>query len=527
MLGELFRRLKARPALRRSVAADRLMDAQRWPEAEAALEALVRTDASDVAAWNRLAYAVAMQGRLDDAAEVCLRAARFHPDDPAAYANLGNIRREQNRLDEAARCYEQALARDARLAEVHYALGNVQRQAGRSVAAVEAYRNALALEPERAETHAYLGKALADSGQQGQALPCFRRAVELRPHFPEAWNALGLGLWMMLRIPEAEVALRRALEQDPQFTDAKVNLALLLMLQGNYREGFPFYETRLDGNAQLASLEGVPRWHGEPLRGRPILLWDDEGLGDAIMMLRYASELHARGAGKVTLSCSPALLRIASRAPGIDEVVPKSGSVTLGGRAVHSPLGSLPLAFGTRPDCVPSTVPYLSVPEALKAQWRDKLAALSGLRVGLVWNGSSIYKRSALRNIPLERFRPLGGLPGVQLISLQKGDAAAEARSFRGLIMNYIDECADLLDTGALVESLDIVVTVDTSVAHLAGALGKPVWLLNRFESEWRWGLEGDRSPWYPTLRIFRQHALGDWDTVIARVASALEVLRK
>jgi tetratricopeptide (TPR) repeat protein len=522
MLGELIRRLRKRPAQRERELADRLIGEGRWREAQATLESVLQKDVADVGAWNLLAYAVAMQGRLEDAAEVCLQASRRHPADAAAYANLGNIRRDQGRLDDALACYEQALARDPALAEVHHALGNVHRQAGRNAAAIRSYGQALALEADRAESHAYLGKCLADDGRHEQALACFRRAVELRPHFPEAWNALGLGLWMALQISEAEAALRRAVEQDAGFTEAKVNLALLLMLRGNYAEGLPLYEARLEGHPQLVPLQGVPRWRGEPLRGRTLFLWDDEGLGDAMMMLRYASGLRAKGARKVVLSCSPGLLRLAASAPGIDEVLPRAGRIALGADAVHCPLGSLPLVCETRIDSVPHAVPYLSVPGDLKAAWQDRLAPFSGRRIGLVWNGSSVYKRSALRNVALAAFRPLAQLPNVTLFSLQKGDAAAEAREFAGLVTQPIDDCTDLLDTAALIEALDIVISVDTSVAHLAGALAKPVCLLNRYESEWRWGLEGERSPWYPTLRIFRQQAPGDWNGVIARIASAL-----
>lgn len=507
---------------RRRELADGLIRQGQWLQAQQVLEGVVRSPASDATAWNLLAYTLAMQGNLDQAARVCLEAARLHPTDPAAHANLGNIRRDQNRLEEAVACYERAIALDPKLAEVHRALGNVHRQLGRRSAAIASYRTALALEPSQADSHAYLGKLLADEGGHEEALACYQRAVELQPRFAEAWNALGLASWMMLRLPEAERAFRQAVEQDAQLVDAKLNLALLLMLRGNYEEGLPLYEARLHGHPQLAALAGVRRWQGEPLSGETLFLWEDEGLGDAMMMLRYAAALRAKGSGKVVLSCSQPLLRLAASVRGVDQVVLNTGAVQLGNAVVHCPLSSLPLALATRVDSVPRDVPYLAVPQQLKAVWKERLAALSGLRVGLVWNGSSIYKRSALRNIPLEAFAPLASVPNVHLVSLQKGEAALEAKRLPGLITSHIEECGDFLDTGALVEALDIVVSVDTSVAHLAGALGKPVWLLNRYESEWRWGLEREDSIWYPTLRIFRQQRHGDWAEPIGRAAAAL-----
>ena len=522
MLGRLIRRLTGRAAPPAGELAERLIAERRWPEAQAALEEHLRLDEKNLPAWNRLAYVLAMQGHLDEAATACERAVRLDPADAAAHANLGNVRRTQNRLDDAATCYAKALELDPRLPEVHHALGNVHREAGRSRAAIDSYRRALALEPDRADTQAYLGKLLMDEGQMAEALACYRRSVELHPEFPEAWNALGLGLWMSLRMPEAEAALRRALEQDAKFTDARLNLALLLMLLGRYEEGLRLYESRLEGNAQLAAFESVQRWNGEHLSGGTLFLWDDEGLGDAIMMLRYARYLHAKGAQKVVLGCTPALVRLAATAAGIDEVVPKTGAIAFGADTLHCPLSSLPLAFGTLVGSVPSDVPYLSVPSELKTAWAAQLAPVAGVRAGLVWSGSSIYKRSTLRNVPLDTLAPLASVPGVRLISLQKGEPAAEASRLPGLITQPIEECTDLLDTGALIEALDLVITVDTSVAHLAGALGKPVWLLNRYESEWRWGLEREDSIWYPTLRIFRQQRHGDWREPIARIAAAL-----
>jgi hypothetical protein len=249
-----------------------------------------------------------------------------------------------------------------------------------------------------------------------------------------------------------------------------------------------------------------------------LLIWTDQGLGDAIMMMRYFPMLKDFGFRKVVVSCEDALVRVMQSLPGVDEVVAR-GQLKVN---CHFPMGSLPLLFRTRVDTIPNKIPYLSVPEGLKRKWADRLAAVGPPRVGLVWAGRKNNPKDPLRSVRLEKFSPLLDISGIEFFSLQKGEAAGQIEATGFKLIDYMDDCGDLLETAALVENLDLVVSVDTATVHLAGALGRPVWLLNRFESEWRWMLDREDSPWYPTMRIFTQPRGGNWSDVLVDVASAL-----
>jgi glycosyl transferase family 9 (putative heptosyltransferase) len=267
----------------------------------------------------------------------------------------------------------------------------------------------------------------------------------------------------------------------------------------------------------------TPRWQGEPLPGKTLLLWADQGMGDCIMMMRYLPEVKARAAGRIVVQCPLALERMFRAMPEVHDVIGPVGVPGVLDR--QCPIMSLPFVFGTRLGTIPHKVPYISIPGDLDEQWRARLASVAAPRVGLAWAGRKGLPRDELRSVPLRRFAALFDIPGVRFVSLQKGEEARQIRDTGCKIHDLMDQANDLLDTAALLRQLDLVISVDTSVAHLAGALGKPVWLLNRLESEWRWMLEREDSPWYPTMRIFRQDALGDWDAVIARVATALRAL--
>jgi hypothetical protein len=304
------------------------------------------------------------------------------------------------------------------------------------------------------------------------------------------------------------------------------------LLHGDYETGLQLLESRLEPDAlddpaydgMRAATRGMmetPRWRGEPLPGQTLLLWADQGMGDSIMMMRYLPEVRRRTGGRVIVECQPPLERIFRAMPEVNEVV-LTGTAASRDFHLQCPMMSLPFVLGTRLATIPDRVPYIPVPDDLVDRWRGKLGRIGAPRVGLAWAGRPALPKDALRSVPLRRFAPLFDTPGVNFFSLQKGDEARQVRETAWKIHDFMDEAGDLLDTAALVGHLDLVISVDTSVAHLAGALGKPVWLLNRLESEWRWMLEREDSPWYPTMRIFRQHSLGDWEPVILRVASAL-----
>jgi hypothetical protein len=299
-------------------------------------------------------------------------------------------------------------------------------------------------------------------------------------------------------------------------------------LAGRFEEGWKEHEWRWKTKQMSGGVRdfSAPLWRGEAIEDRVILLHAEQGFGDTLQFCRYVS-LIASGA-RIVLEVQAPLVRLLSRLPGIREIVARGDR--LPSFDLHCPLLSLPHAFGTTLDTIPRATPYLAADSAQAADWRERLAGLDGLLVGLVWAGGQRLGRPGLaarRSIALNTLAPLGEVSGISFISLQKGEAAAEATNPpRGMALhNFIGDLHDFADTAALVDGLDLVISVDTAVAHLAGALGKPIWLLNRFDTDWRWLLDRDDSPWYPQLRQFRQPSPGDWNSVIYRVRDALQLL--
>jgi hypothetical protein len=334
-------------------------------------------------------------------------------------------------------------------------------------------------------------------------------------------------------LAEAEKAYLQALTLRPDNESMLFHLSLLYLLQGRFEEGLKLYENRFDGaearffrttKAQFKELQGLKRWEGESLNGKSLLILTEQGAGDIIMMMRYLPLLKERGAKRLVVWCEPSLRRLFQSMSVVDEVVSLNEPLTIDGLDFYCPIMSLPRIFQTRLESIPDNVPYLIVPDEMKKPWRVRLDSTRGLKVGLVWAGSGLHLRDQ-RSIPLRKFSPLTAIEGVQLVSLQKGEPAEQLKETGWNCPDWMEMCDDFLDTAALVAELDLVISVDTSVAHLVGALGKPVWLLLRFESDWRWLLDREDSPWYPGMKIFRQTDPGEWDAVIIRVAAGLAIL--
>jgi hypothetical protein len=303
---------------------------------------------------------------------------------------------------------------------------------------------------------------------------------------------------------------------------------MLLLLRNDLEEGFRLYESRFRSFARTFTgsrglhdrLKDQPSWQGEALSGKRVLVWTEQGMGDSIMMIRYLPMLKERGAEMVTVFCDPALKRLIESVSGVDRVVcdPMSDlEMTLD---LHCPIMSLPFLLHTTRESVPHDIPYLVVPEDIRNQWRTRLSGVSGFKVGLVWAGGGTLRDDAKRSIAPEKLAPLTKVDGVQVISLQKEKVGTQLG-----IPDWMDDCDDFMDTAGLIENLDLVISVDTAVAHLSGALGKPTWLLNRFQSEWRWGIAREQSDWYPSMRIFSQHQDSDWRAVINVVAEELKLI--
>ena len=468
-------------------------------------------------------------GQFQRAENLIGRALALNAANAPAHNNLGNVHLARGRTDEAVASYQRAIALQPDFADAYVNLGSVLAKEQKLDDAAACYRHGLAAAPQSASLHLGLASVLTDRGMLAEAETGFRRALALKPDYPEAHNGLGTALLASGRADEAVQAFRQALAGRPGFARARFGCALALLMTGNYAEGLPLYEARFEEanaaqRARLAELQHVMRWQGGEAPGGKLLVWADQGIGDMLMCARYLPLLKQRGFEKVLVESGQPLVRVLRAVPGVDDVVPQGNRLPLGEFDWHCPMGSMPLAFSTRLDSIPR-VPYLTVPDGMSQEWRARMERLGqdGLRVGIAWAGRADFPRDALRSIRLERFAPLFEGTGTVFFSLQKGEPASQLAQTGFAIHDWTGDCKDLLDTAALIEQLDLVITVDTAIVHLAAALGRPTWLLNRFESEWRWMLGREDCAWYPTVRIFRQARPGDWRNVMDRVAAALK----
>ena len=456
-------------------------------------------------------------------AEECYRNALvLRPEDAESHNNLGMVFQLQGRFDEAEACFHKALESENEFAEAFCNLGDTLRALGRHDEAEAYCRSALALKPDYPGALSSLAAVLRARADLDGAENCGRRALALDPRYIGAHINLGLILDERGRLAEAEACYRSALELDPNSAAAQFNLSTLLLLRNNLKEGFQLYESRFRALIPRSKVhdrfKDYPSWHGESLSGKRILVWTEQGIGDSIMMMRYLPMLKQRGAGMVTVLCEPSLVRIMGAMRGVDRVMchaPPDFEINFD---LHCPMMSLPyLSETTSSEAIPREVPYLVVPEDIRNRWGTRLRGLSGIKVGLTWAGSKTLRVDAKRSIDPRELAPLTEIDGVQLISLQKEKEGVQPR-----ILDWMDEADDFMDTAGLIENLDLIISVDTAVAHLSGALGKPTWLLNRFHGEWRWGIARPESDWYPSMRVFSQQQASDWRSVINVVATEL-----
>jgi len=495
-------------------------------------------------------------GRLE-AAEAAYRAIlALAPDDPDALHLLGVLASQTGRADQGVELIRRAIAAVPGNAEFHANLALALRKAARLDQAIGAYRRATELAPDRPETWFNLAKACLDQGEFEPAVLAFRRALTLRPAYPDAENNLGVALtrlgdldgalaayqralaldashvttsgnlaatlYNLGRIDEAIAMARRAIALDDGCAEAHLALGASLLISGRFAEGWPEYEWRWKalGLPPGPSPDPPPRWDGSDPAGRRILLWSEQGLGDTIQFVRYAPLVAARG-GRVVLGCRPILKRLLQTVEGIEHVV--ADGEPLPPIDLQIPLLSVPRLVGTTLANVPAGVPYLAPDPRERERWRSRLASRPrAFKVGLVWAGQPQNRTDRWRSVSLRTLGPLAAVTGVTFYSLQGGDAA---RQIEEAPFPLVDENAglrDFADIAALLVNLDLVISVDTAGAHLAGALGRPVWTLLPRSPDWRWLLEREDTPWYPTMRLFRQARIGDWTDVVARIAEAL-----
>jgi Tfp pilus assembly protein PilF len=426
----------------------------------------------------------------------------------------------------AEACWRDALQLDPELTEAHANLGFVLDDRGSFEEAEACYQRAIALNPELAQVHLNYGVLLAGQKRLEEAEAAFTQAILLEPGSAPAWSNLG-GLYAgMKRDAEAEACCRQAMALDENYGKARFNLAYVLLRQGRFEEGWRCLESR-DWYQALQSHLHCPRWHGESLQGKKLLIGYEAGHGDMIQFVRYVAVLKAQGAAWITLLCHPALKTLFATLDGVDEVIAFNEDLPVADWDCWTPLLSTPYYSQTRLDSIPAGIPYLRASPERIQKWQS-LLPVDSVRVGLVWRGSPAFENDADRSLPgLELLLPLGGVKGVQFISLQKGAGEDQAlHPPAGLSLLHLGaRIEDFADTAAIVSGLDLVICVDTAIAHLAGALGKPCWvLLPDYKTDWRWFNDRTDSPWYPgPMRLFRQTTAGDWTDVVAQLKTALE----
>jgi len=502
-----------------------LAELNRLEEAVAALRQSLALNPYFAEAHNNLGVVLEKDGRFEDAIAAYRRALEIKPDYAKAHKNLGNALRLQGRLDEAIDAIRRALEINPDYAEAHNSLGAILADKGRYDEAMSAYRRALERKPAYAEALNNLGNALQEQGDFEAAVTACHRALELDADYSEAYNTLSVALRELGRMDEAVLACRRALELGPDAA-AKFRMSILLLLRGDFEQGWPFYEARWEATKSPKRDFCQPMWDGSPLQDRRILIHAEQGFGDAIHFVRYAPLLAARG-GEVVIECPRILVELFRRAKGVSEIV--AAGDPLPGFDLHVPMLSVPVVLQTTRESIPQDVPYLFVDPHRRAFWKARLGCnRTGLRVGLAWAGNPQNRQNRKRNISLEMLLPLWRAEGVEFFSVQVGPGTEQIRQLPDstVIVDHTDHIQDFADTAALIMELDLIISVDTAVAHLAGALARPVWTLLPFIPDWRWGLEGERTPWYPTMHLFRQPGVGDWDSVIPHVIRELRQLR-
>ena len=525
-----------------------------YDDAIVALAGVVALRPDDPVTHHNLGTVCVAAGKLEWA-ETCLaRAAELDTGNGVTANNLGAVRLRLGKPETAVAALEAAVRAMPDAADVQALLGVAQLRLGRRAEAEVAlhrahlamgraaiptatalnalallaaelglaamaephYRAALALDPEDALVWLNLAKLLRDGGRFEEAVAAADAALRLAPDQAEAHCTRAHALAAAGQVAAAEASYDAALRLNPEHADSRYHRGLLHLLDGRYQPGWEGYAWRWRRPGYAAPHAFTqPEWDGRSTGADTLLLHAEQGFGDTIQMARYVAAIAATS--HVVLLVPPSLVRLLAvslqHAPGVHVV---ADTAELPPFTCHASLMSLPGLLGTTLDTVPQAVPYLTPDRTEAASWRARLASLGGLRVGLAWAGNKLYRADARRSIAPEQLGVLAGLPGVTFVSLQKEGKAALP------LQAWTQELADFADTAALIAGLDLVVSVDTAVAHLAGALGKPVWLLNRYDPCWRWGLQRHASAWYPTLRQYRQPAPGDWGAVLAAVRADL-----
>jgi tetratricopeptide (TPR) repeat protein len=502
-------------------------------------------------------------GQLDEAIAGYDRAIRLKADYPEAHNNKGNVHKNKGELKAALTCFQRAIELKNDFAEPYFNAADVLSTVGKMEAAIDNYRQALRYRPDMIEAYNNLANALKIQGDIDAAIENYRQVIRLKPDLAEGHYNLGSTLRLREAFDEATFHLQQALQLKTDYAEAYNNLALTYKEQGDLDQAIEHFSRALQINPQLAEAHWnrsftyllnanfkdgwcdyewrfqqarwktlypyrhkTPIWDGKACPGKTIFIHDEQGLGDTLQFVRYIPLVKSR-CREVIFETRQSLIPLLRGFPGIDRFVVRSDKPPAGENwDFHSPLLSLPRIFGTDLQTIPADVPYLKGENSKVAYWKSRIAT-EGIKVGIVWAGRPMHTNDRNRSCRLTQFYPLGKMPGIRLIGLQKGGAADQAQQMPvGIsLTNYGREFGDFSDTAGLIENLDLVISVDTAVAHLAGAMGKPVWVLLPFVPDWRWMMDRSDSPWYPTMRLYRQKTRGDWRPVFQQIEKDLRRL--
>ena len=494
------------------------------------LQRLVDDDTTLSNSYNNLAVIHQTRGRHQEAIPLLKQAIKLAPEDAEAYFNLGISYQESQQPDPAIHAYEECLLRNSRHIDALNNLGNVLKQQERITEAIAQYRKAVNYQPDNADAHNNLGNAQRSLGQYQASIDSFQQALLIDPEHAEAHNNLGNVYQQLGQVQLAISSYIKAVDIRPDYAEAHKNLALSLLSAGNYPLGWQEYRWRTRQRDAIHP-HARPRcnpWQGASIPAQePLLLLSEQGLGDSLQFIRYTSILQQRGLQ--TRLCVQEKLHGLVKASGLDlqPLSPEQGNAFTKGQWIS--LMSLPEVLGVTPDQPLVTAPYLKTTSALQQRWTQKLDRESGPVLGIHWQGNPVAEKNSLqgRSLPLQLFDAIAqSWPG-PLLSLQKGPGSEQLTrcSFASRFVGCQDEVSqtwDFLETAAMIQACELVITSDTAVAHLSAALGQKTWLLLNTSPDWRWGLSGDHTFWYPSMRLFRQTTRGDWQRVIQEVSSAL-----
>jgi tetratricopeptide (TPR) repeat protein/ADP-heptose:LPS heptosyltransferase len=477
-----------------------------------------------IMAYFNMGNVMRKQGENTGALICFKRAVELNPDYLDAHYNLGNTLRDMQRYEEAIVCYKKVLELNPDYVQAYNNLGVVLHGLSGHEEAIKQYQRALEIKPDYSEAYNNWGNTLQALGRYDEAIGCYKKALEIRPDYAEAYYNSGNVFRIKNICDEALVNYKKALEIEPENAEAHWNMGIALLLKGDLNQGWKKYEWRWRRKEFSFNKRNFisPLWSGGGIVGCTVLLWTEQGLGDVFQFIRYALMVAEQGA-RVVVLCQQEVKSLIGNVAGVHEVI--GSGEELPAFHVHCPLLSLPLALNTSLENIPAGVPYISADPGLVKKWRERMNSdNAGLKIGLVWAGSPGHGNDRNRSCLLGEFAPLAGVEDITIYSLQKGEASKQAADPpEGMrLVDYTDEIHDFSDTAAIIENLDLVISVDTAVVHLAGAMGKAVWTLLPYSPDWRWMLNRQDSPWYPTMRLFRQFSPGKWGDVIVRIKEEL-----